>query len=1121
MKPKDPQNSFKVRRMIAICFTRASIVLSLISWFSLSTLAGNNFNSKSSKPPARQFVAPHSESSMGFEKIAGTVTDDKGAPLAGVSVQVKGTTVGTSTDEKGQFSLDAPSNATLIFSFVGYEPREIPLAGRVNINVTLQLTTNSLSAVVLTGYLTQTKKDLTGSIDVVNVKDLKAQPAASPIEALQGKAAGVQVINDGAPGATPQIRIRGYSTINNNDPLYIIDGVPYQGKLSWLNSDDIESMQVLKDASAASIYGARANNGVVIITTKHGKKGVPKLSLDIYSGIQVPNRKRFPKFLNPTQYAQYVYRRFENGGQTPGTDATTGSNYGTDPTTPTLPTYLVAGTATGQNVTPADADPSKYNHTMDPNLFYQITKANQAGTNWFDEITRNAPMQNYQLSLTGGGDHSDYAISGGYFRQQGTFRYTGFDRYTVRSNTSFKVLQDRLTIGENMQYSYTKGHGFGVNENVSGSYQGEASPIGWAYRIQTIIPVYDIMGNFAGTRGDKLGNADNPMAILYRAKDNNNNSGQFFGSAFAELKLVKNVNLRTQYGVRYESYDGISIGYPDPERSEPVWANTLGEDQGHDFDGTWTNTLTYKGQIGNNQNLTVLLGSEAIKSNYRELDGNGRDFFIMGDLNYYYLNTAATTAGASSGLFSSMFSLFGRVDYSYLDKYLLSGTLRRDGSSNFGPDHRYGNFPAVSAAWRISSENFMKSVSAINDLKLRVGYGETGNQSIPSFQFLKRYASSITQSSYAVQGGNSISSGLWTTSYDNPEIQWESLKSVNAGIDFSLFNNTIDGSIDWFDKKTHGVLYPVPQPAAAVGAGASPFINSGNIENKGIELSVNYHYTAHSGTHPFKFDVGAFFSHYSNKIISLAPTVSEQPYLTLRGVTTSIMEAGAPLGSFYGYKVDGIFQSQDDISKSPSYPGARIGGFKFADVSGPDGKPDGIIDGFDRTIIGNPHPKFTYSLNFSASYKRFDILMFFNGSYGNDLFDLTRQYTDFYAFPGAVSVRTLNAWSPSNPNSKTPSPNSQAPTIEFQSSSYYVQSGSFFRMKNLQIGYTFPASEWFRNVISNLRVYVSATNLFLITKYSGMDPEVSQYSDVFTAPGVDMGVYPIPRQYLLGVNVTF
>ncbi|RAV28498.1 SusC/RagA family TonB-linked outer membrane protein [Sinomicrobium soli] len=1054
-----------------------------------------------------------------FLSITGKVTAEDGMPLAGASIMEKGTSNGVVTDFDGNYEIEVHSDkAVLVVSYVGFKTLEVPVDGKAMVNVTLQEDLAKLEEVVVVGYGTQRKKDLTGAVAVVDVNELKQQPAASPVEGLQGKATGVQIINSGAPGATPQIRIRGFSTINNNDPLYVIDGMPYEGKLSWLSANDIESMQVLKDASAASIYGARANNGVVIVTTRKGVKGKPRITFDTYYGVQTPNRSRFPEFLNPQQYGEYVYRQYINKpGATPGTDATTGANYGSDPTRPTLPEYLLAGTAEGHNITAADADPSRYRYVMDPEQYYTIVKANQKGTDWFDVITRDAPIRNHQLSILGGGDNATYAFSASAFKQEGTFRHTGFERYTVRSNSQFTFLDDRLTIGENIQYSATKGVGFGVNENTSGSYQAEDSPIGWAYRIQTIIPVYDINGNFAGTKGDKMGNADNPLAVLYRAKDNINKSNQFFGSAYADLELLKGLNFRTTFGIRYENFDGKSIGYPNPERSEGSYTNnTLEEYQGYNKEWTWSNTATYKATFNDIHDLTVLAGTEAVESNYRQLTGTGNDFFISGDLDYYYLGTAANTSANSEGANSSLFSVFGRVDYSFDDRYLFSATVRRDGSSNFGPDNRYGTFPAGSFAWRLSNERFMEPLSWVDDLKFRAGYGVTGNQRIPTFQYLRQYASGINQSFYPIGGGNDLSSGIWTSNYDNPDAKWEELKSVNLGLDFTLLNNSLDGSVEWFDRRTDGVLYPVPQPSAAVGTGASPFINSGKIKNAGVEIELNYHFNPYAAEGDFRFDVGAFFSKYSNDVMELAPTVSEQPYLTLRGVTTSVLKAGAPFGSFYGYQVDGIFQSEEDIAGNPSYDGARVGGFKFADVN-----HDGVIDGDDRTVIGNPHPDFIYSLSLNAEYKRFDISMFFNGSQGNDIFDLTRQYTDLFAFPGAVSTRTLNAWSPENPNSRMPSAYADAPSFERQSSSYYVQDGSFFRMKNLQIGYTVPVEDIFQGYVSNLRIYASATNLFLITGYSGMDPEVSQYSSTFSAPGVDMGVYPVPRQYLLGFSVTF
>ncbi|MBB6501268.1 SusC/RagA family TonB-linked outer membrane protein [Pedobacter cryoconitis] len=1058
--------------------------------------------------------------------IGKVIASDDKMPIIGASIKIKNSPGGTTTDANGAFALQVKPTDVLIVSFVGYGTKEVPVGRQSNVTIVLLADNNNLTEVVVTGYTSQRKKDLTGAVSVVNMGLLKSQPAASAVEALQGKATGVQIINDGAPGATPQIRIRGVSTINNNEPLYVIDGVPFEGKLSWLNQNDIESLQVLKDASSASIYGSRANNGVVIITTKKGVAGTPKITFDTYFGIQAPRKSSFPKMMNPQQYADYLFAGYKNAGLTP----LTGTNYGNG-ATPTLPDYLVAGPKTGQDVTPADADPSKYNYSRDPATFYQITKANKQGTNWFDEITDSAPIQNYQLSATGGGENATYTFSGGYLDQKGTIRYTGFKRYNFRTNTNISAFNKRVRFGENAQYSYSEGYGLGVNPNVSGDYQDQGSAIGWAYRIPTIIPVYDIMGNFAGSRGSNLGNAENPLAFLYRAKDNKNKSNFFFGNVFAEGDIIPGLVLRTNFGLRYENFNGLSMRYPNLEFSEGNNSNNLNEYQGYNTEWTWTNTLNYSKVINEKHRLNVLVGTEAIRSRTRQLNGGRNDFFLLGNQDYYYLNTGSSNISNSSyGSIGSLFSLFGKIDYSYHDRYLASITMRRDGSSNFGPANKYGFYPAASAAWRISEEDFMKSIKWVTDLKLRVGYGRTGNQRIPGNQYLNIFQSSISSAAYAVGGGNNLTTGVWQNQYQNPNIKWESLSSLNIGLDFTLLSGAFDGSLDWYNRKTTDMLYPVPLPSTAVGLGSSPYQNVGDMSNKGVEFSLAYHYGRKEDS-PFKFDVGVNFSKNVNKIVKLAPGIDKQPYGNYRSLQTSIMEEGQPFGAFYGYKVAGIYQNAADLAKYPSYTGARVGGFRYADVNG-----DGKIDPSDRTIIGNPNPDFMYSLSLNASYKNFDIAAFFNGVQGNDLYEATRYFTDFPTFDGARSTRLLNAWSPTNPTSMIPSSYVGVSDLEYASSSYYVQKGSYFRMKNIQIGYSFPTTKMFgpKSGINKLRVYVSATNLFTITKYTGLDPEVSQTrdasaavgnagppADTFSALGVDKGVYPSPRQFLIGINVGF
>jgi len=1047
-------------------------------------------------------------------KITGKIigSDDK-QPIIGATIKIKNAAGGTSTDPNGNFTLSVKTTDVLLVSFVGYVTKEVPVGSQTNLSIVLQAEDNNLNEVVVTGYSAQRKKDLTGAVAVVDMGLLKAQPAASAVEALQGKATGVQIINDGAPGSTPQIRIRGTSTINNNEPLYVIDGVPFEGKLSWLNQNDIESLQVLKDASSASIYGSRANNGVVIITTKKGTTGAPKISIDSYYGTQVPRKNSFPEMLNPQQYAQYVFDSYTNAGK----PIAAGRNYGSG-TTPVLPEYLVAGSALGQDVTAADADPARYNYSRDPALFYQITRANKAGTNWFDEITSAAPVQNYQLSATGGGENATYALSAGYLNQKGTIEYTGFKRYNFRSNTTISAFNKKVRFGENAQYSYSEGYGFGVNPNTPGSYQDQGSALGWAYRIPTIIPVYDINGNFAGSRGSQLGNAENPMAVLYRAKDNVNKNNFFFGNIFGEGDILPGLVLKTNLGIRYENYNGLSMRYPNLEFSEGNNSNSLSEYQGYNTEWTWTNTLNYSATFAEKHKLNVLLGTEAIRSRSRQLNAARNDFFLLGDMDYYYLPTGSSNiSNSSTGSRGSLFSLFGKVDYSFNDRYLASFTIRRDGSSNFGPSNKYGIYPAGSAAWRISEEEFLKSVKWVSDLKLRVGYGQTGNQRIPPYQYINRYQSSIINAAYAVGGGNALTTGVWQNAYQNADVKWESLKALNVGIDFTILSGAFDGSVDWYNKKTTDMLYNLPLPSSVVGLGSAPFVNIGDMSNKGVEFNVAYHY-GRTVEAPFKFDIGLNFSKNKNTIDRLAPGIFNQVYGNYRSLQTSVLQQGAAFGSFYGYETAGIYQSAADIQSSPSYSGARVGGLKYRDVNG-----DGVIDPKDRTIIGDPNPDFTYGINLNASYKNFDISAFFYGVQGNDIFEATRYFTDFPSFDGAKSTRLLNAWSPSNPTSTIPSAYAGASDVEFASSSYYIQNGSFLRLKNIQLGYNIPTDKVFgaNSGISRFRVYVAASNLFTVTKYTGLDPEVSQITDTFTAPGVDQGVYPSPRQFLFGINVGF
>lgn len=1031
-----------------------------------------------------------------FKGIVKSAADDQ--PLAGVTVRIQNTNRAVSTDENGRFSIEASSAEVLEVSYVGFSNAQVTLsAADKEIEILLQPDLSDLDEVIVTGYSSQRRGDLTGSVSIVDADELKSQPSASAVEALQGKATGVQIVNDGAPGSTPQIKIRGYSTINNNEPLYIIDGVPFEGKLSWLNQNDIETMTVLKDASAASIYGSRANNGVVIITTKKGKTGKPKIDIESYVGIKQPIMNAYPKMLTPQQVIDLDNERF-------GTNET-------------LPEYLLAGSETGNNITESDVDMDKYNYSRSSDTFYQITKANQSGTNWFKELSQNAPVQSYQLSANGGGENAVYAMSGGYLNQQGNIIHSSFKRYNVRTNTQFTALNNKLRFGENFQYSYTEGVGLGVNPNVAGNYMDEGSALGFAYRIQNIIPVYDEGGNFAGSKGG-WGNGENPVALVYRAKDNLNRSNFFFGNGFAEYDLIDGLTVRTNFGIRYENYNGVSFNYPDPEFSEGSFNNGMSEYHGYSSEWTWSNTLNYQTTFNLDHSLNVLVGTEAIKSNGRDISGNRNNYFVLNSLDYWYLDAGTSNIGnAGSGSVGSLFSLFAKADYSFKDRYLLSATVRRDGSSNFGENNLYGVFPGVSGAWRVSEEDFMKESEWISDLKFRAGYGVTGNQRIPGFQYLSRFQQSLTSSSYPI--GGEVTTGLWQYAHLNPDVKWEQVKSVNLGIDFSILEGRFTGSFDWYDKKTEDMLYRLPLPATAVGRAESPYVNVGSMTNKGVEFSLAYHH-GYLDDKDFKFDISTNISRNVNEVLELAPSVSQHIYGNYRSMSTTILKAGNPFGSFYGLKVNGIYQSQDDVNNSPSYIGARPGGLKYEDVNG-----DGKIDDADRTVIGNPHPDFVYSLNFSGSYKDFDFLLYFYGSQGNDLFEATRYFTDFGVFTGSKSVRLLDAWSPENPNSSTPSlaPTDEPSSYEYASSSYYVQDGSFLKLKNLQLGYNLDGKSLFGpgSSLGKVRVYFGVSNVFTLTKYKGLDPEISATPSTYPALGVDFGTYPQARQYQLGINIGF
>ncbi len=1026
--------------------------------------------------------------------VTGTVTDASGKAVAGATVIVKGTNTGTQTDGSGKFSISAPgSNSRLVVSSVGFEPKEISVGSKSNFDVSLSSSTSTLNEVVVTGYTSQRKKEITGAVSVVNVSQMKQTPVGTGEEALQGRASGVTIISSGQPGAASDIRIRGVTAFGNNSPLIIVDGV--RGSLHDINVADVESVQVLKDASAA-IYGVAGSNGVIIITTKKGKSGKARISYDGYYG--VTTRGEGYKMASTQEEADAIWLQQRNSGVANPSSKQYGSG-----ATPVIPDFI-----TPFGVTGAGPDPSTYDINSN-----QITRANKIGTNWYNEITRDAPTQNHNISASAGSDKSSYFFSLGYLDQQGAAKFQFQKRYSVRANTQFNI-SDKIRVGENAYVFY--------KTNPIFSNQGEGSPFSMSFREDAIIPVYDIMGNFAGTKSQDLGNAQNVYANVYRTKDNKNNNWDITGNVYAEVDFLKHFTVRTSFGGVMDNFHYYYFNYVGYENAEGnTGANSFHEGGGYNTSWTYTNTLTYNNSFGDH-NVKVLVGTEAVNYYGRSLEA-GRSSYFSENPNFWILNTGAPGGQSNTGSAyqSSIWSQFGRVEYGYKGKYLINGSLRRDGASVFAKDVRYGYFPAGSAAWRISEESFLKPVTFLNDLKIRYSWGKLGSASnVNGTNPFNLYGSSAGRSFYDLSGSSTNpASGFFRSNIGNPATTWEGDIISNVGIDATILNNKIDITIDWYKKKVSGLLFTASgtqYDRIFTGDVSLPKVNIGDMQNTGIDGSASYHGTV---GHDFKFDITGTFTSYNNKIVSIPGL----PYFdgpTIRNVIVQRNQVGHSVGEFFGYKVVGIFQSDDDVAKSPTQNDASPGVFKYQDVNG-----DGKIDAEDRTYIGDPNPDFTYGLNISFSYKNFDFSTFFFGSKGNDIFDQTKYFTDFPDFfKGAIRREAaINSWTPTNTNTSIPKLRTTGGfSTDLVTNSYFLSKGSYLRNKQMQIGYNVPSKAVSRFGIERLRVYVQAANMFTITKYKGLDPEL-QSSDIGNTVGygIDQGNYPHTPAYLFGINLNF
>ena len=1011
------------------------------------------------------------------KSITGKVIDSKGLPLPGVSIVIKGTTTGVTTDFDGNYTMEVPVNAeVLVFSFVGMQNQEIVIGNQSQINVTLREEAINLSEVVAIGYAVQQKKDLTGAVATVKVDDLVSEPVAGVDQMMQGHMAGVNVVSDNSPGGGVAVRVRGYSTIRNNDPLYVIDGVPVESGINLINPNDIESLQILKDASSASIYGSRAANGVVIITTKKGKQGEPQIHFDAYNGIQTAARKL--DVLNAQEYGDMLWEAHYNDGKTPSSDI-----YGTG-STAVIPEYLDAN-----NRVPSD------------------------DVNWVDEIMQSALVQSYNLSLSKGSDKSNQTFSVGYFDQEGIVKYTDFKRLTARLNSEYKFF-DRLTIAENLSVSHSWSTQATTNHALS-------SVVYAAYKYPSVAPVKDLDGNYAGAF---INDMRNPLASLYYSQDDTRKRLKIFGNAYAELEIIDGLKAKSNFGVDFGDYyfRNFNPKYQETGAQNPTTISTLSTTNSKKFTWIWTNTLNYS-KVFDKHKIDGFAGVEAIETNY-EVFSASREGFAYEDDNFRYLDAgdSGTQKNSGSGSNSSLVSYFGKVDYNYADRYLFAFTFRRDGSSKLG-NNRWGNFPALSAGWRVSEEDFF-TTDKISNLKLRFGWGQNGNQDVPAYATIESYYSNTTHSNYAINGDQtSVSTGYSQTRNGNPDLKWETSTQTNIGVDLGLIDNRFTITADYFIKKTEDLLLERPLPPIAGGTIQTVWDNVGEMENKGFELVFDYQ-SEQNGD--FSWNANLNLAHVKNELTDLPDDVNfiAMPSSYLHSVNfdqeTSRSVVGQPIASFYGYKSLGIFQNQAEIDAHQVQPNAQPGDLKFEDVSG-----DGVLDGEDRTFIGSPHPDLTFGLNLGFNYKNFDVQAFFNGSIGNDIYDMTRYMGDFFNSSAYNKfARTAEAWSENNTGSSVPRLSLDDPNNNIRPSSYFVSDGSYMRLKTLTVGYNFK--EFAQKIhSSNLRVYVQAQNLFTITGYEGMDPEVglqSYSSDSRNLDiGVDRGLYPTARTFLIGVNVGF
>ena len=1032
------------------------------------------------------------------QTISGRVTDAAtGGGLPGVSVVVKGTSRGTTTDTDGNYRVSAPDqNVTLVFSFIGYATQEIPVGSRSTLNVSLAGDDKTLSEIVVVGYGTQNRRELTGSVASLKTQSIKDQPVPNVVEGLAGRMPGVLIQqNTGAPGNAPSIKVRGLGSISaGNGPLVVIDGQPLNsgtqtnaGGLNQLNPNDIDKIDVLKDASATAIYGSRGANGVVMVTTKRGKSGQSRINFDYYTGIQEASKKL--SVLNAQQFAEF------------NKEATN--------------TAYLERVPGAQITDPNSARPAGLRYRYPQGVEFPDVNFNNPSSltsyDYQDMIFRQAPMSNYQLSASGGSEKVQYFVSGNYFKQDGIIRKSGINRYTVRSNIDAQ-LSSKLKIG--LSFSPTFQSESRVNSDGHWSVNGV---INSALTLLPFIPIYQPGTNvynselFYATPYDWSG-VTNPVANINEV-DNNVTQLRLLGNAYAELSLYKTLRYRGTIGadlnyLRQNYYQTSAL----PTSSLlPPTPNSAYSYTNQNLNWVTNHTLNYTLDLSNTHHVEALVGMEAQRNSYDENRVTANNF--PNDV-VRTINAGTITGGTSFQTQWSLASYFARVIYNYKDRYLFNASIRSDGSSRFGATNRFGTFPSASVGWRVIEESFMKSVPTISDLKLRVSYGLSGNNA-----FLN---SDGTQNNYPAVGvlskdnyalGNALANGLATSSIANDRLGWEKSRQTDVGVDLGLFQNRLFLTVDYYSRITTDLLLSVQVPTLT---GFSTAVqNVGKVENKGMEFALSTRNINGSGT-GFVWTTDLNLSFNRNKVLALGP--NGDAVVSNSGIaSTNITVVGKPLGNFYGYQQLGIFQNQSELDAYPHFSDSRPGDIKYADVNG-----DKKIDANDRTIIGNNQPDFIYGITNSFSYKGFDLGIVAQGVQGGQILNLSRRF--FENLEGNQNQLTIieGRWrSEQNPgDGKTPRANARSTGSNGQVSSRWVESASYFRIRNITLGYNFAQTLVSKIKVQSLRVYAGVQNAVTFSKYLGYNPEVSGYEGPLTG-GVDYGSYPLARTYTIGLNLGF